>query len=211
MTILTKIYNYCYEQGAQMWCYNAKNKTINNVNKHTKPPTMKRLLLALAAIASIAFGSYAQKTQVYASYGGYTQMDATDCHDGWHGVNKAWGSLNLGADFMIAPGLRIGPSYSFSSSTTKAHYGKIGYHTVLFNLKYDYYRSGMFKLYGHAGVGAVISHLMPEHLDSYNKTHVAYQIAPLAAEAAISNNFSLFGELGFGAQGLVQFGVKYNL
>ena len=52
---------------------------------------------------------------------------------------------------------------------------------------------------------------MPEHLDSYNKTHVAYQIAPLAAEAAISNNLSLFGELGFGAQGLVQVGVKYNL
>ena len=173
---------------------------------------MKRLLLAIAAIASIAFGSYAQKTQLYVSYGGYTQMDATDCHDDWSHVNNAWGAINAGIDFRILPQLRIGPSYTFSSCTTKGeHHSNIAYHAILFNLKYDYYRNSIVRLYAHGGVGAVISHMMPRHDDAYNKSYFAYQLVPLGAEAAISRSVALFGELGFGAQGLLQVGLKFNI
>lgn len=173
---------------------------------------MKRFLLTIAAAAAIATGVNARDPQLYVSYGGYTQMDATDCHDGWHGVNNAWGALNAGVDFPIVAGMRIGPSYTFSSCTTKGeHHSSIAYHAILLNLKYDYYRTSIFKLYAHGGVGAVISHMMPHGRDAYNKSYFAYQIVPVGAEVGISRAASIFGELGFGAQGLLQVGVKFNL
>lgn len=174
---------------------------------------MKRLLLAIAAIAAFALGSYAQRTQIYASYGGYTQMDATDCHDGWDGVNTAWGALNAGVDFRVARSLRVGPSYTFSSCSTKGgeHHSNIAYHAILLNLKYDYYRNSIVNLYFHGGLGAVISHMMPKHDDAYNKSYFAFQVVPVGAEVSISRDALLFGELGFGAQGLLQVGFKFNL
>ncbi|MCM1028665.1 MAG: outer membrane beta-barrel protein [Pseudoflavonifractor sp.] len=173
---------------------------------------MKRLLLAIAAMMVMTIGVYAQKTQLYVSYGGYTQMDATDCHDGWHGVNNAWGALNAGVDFKVFHGLRLGPSYTFSSATTKGeHHSKVAYHAIMFNAKYDYYRNSIVRLYAHAGLGAVISHLMPRGLDAYNKSYFAYQLAPVGAEVGISRSAMIFGELGFGAQGLLQVGFRFNL
>jgi len=173
---------------------------------------MKRTLLTLAAAAAVAIGASAQSTQLYVSYGGYTQMDATDCHDGWHHVNTAWGALNAGVDFRVMPKLRIGPSYTFSSCSTKGEYhSNIAYHAILLNVKYDYYRNSIVRLYAHGGLGAVISHMMPKHDDAYNKSYFAYQIVPVGAEVGISRGAAIFGELGFGAQGLLQVGFKFNL
>lgn len=173
---------------------------------------MKRLILAFAAAAALAFGAQAQKTQLYASYGGYTQMDATDCHDGMSNINTAWGALNLGLDFRVNRNLRIGPSYTFSSASQKGRdHGSVAYHAILLNLKYDYYRNSIVNLYAHGGVGAVISHLMPKHTDAFNKSYFAYQIVPIGAEVGISRRALVFGELGFGAQGLLQVGFKLNL
>ena len=64
---------------------------------------MKKFLIALVAMFGITAGVSAQKTEVYASYGGYTQMDATDCHDGGPSVNTAWGALTAGVNFKITP------------------------------------------------------------------------------------------------------------
>ena len=43
---------------------------------------MKKLFLALIAAAGVAFGASAQSPEIQIGYGGYTQMDATDMHDG---------------------------------------------------------------------------------------------------------------------------------
>lgn len=173
---------------------------------------MKRLLLALMAVVAVTLGVSAQ-TQLYVSYGGYTQMDATDCHNDWPGVNNAWGAINAGVDFRVIPKLRIGPSYTFSSCTTDGgkEHSSIAYHAILLNVKYDYYRNSIVRLYAHGAVGAVISHMMPKHYDSYNKSYFAYQIVPVGAEVGIARQVALFGELGFGAQGLLQVGFKFNL
>ena len=53
--------------------------------------------------------------------------------------------------------------------------------------------------------------MMPKYNDSYNKAYFAYQISPLGAEAQIARNVSLYGELGFGAQGLLQVGFRFGL
>ncbi len=134
------------------------------------------------------------------SYGAYTQMDAINCHKG----------------------VSVGPSYSYSSAYTPSSlYGigngyfesfksKVGYHTLMLNVKIQYYQNSIVKLYAHAGAGAVISHMMPKFGDSYNKGYFAGQISPLGAEVEFYPGASVFGELGFGAQGLIQLGAKYS-
>lgn len=175
---------------------------------------MKKTLLSLFAVLSIALFALpakAQKVNIYATYGGYTQMDATDMHDDWGGVKTAWGAVNLGVDFKLGSRLRLGPSYSISSTSTKGKYSSdIYYHVVMLNAKYDYFRSGIFTLYAHLGLGAEISHLCPKGGDSYNKGYFAYQASPLGMRAGLGNNFNFMAELGFGAQGLVQLGFSYD-
>ena len=154
----------------------------------------------------------AQKSELTLPYGGYTQMDGSDMHDGWHHVNNAWGALNVGVNFRVLPKIWIGPSYTYSSTTTKGgpDHSKIGYHAIMLNGRYQYYSNSIVKLYGKLGLGCEISHMMPRHDDSYNKSYFAFQIVPIGAQVDLSRNWAMFGELGYGAQGLLQVGAKYK-
>ena len=174
---------------------------------------MRRILFALVALIASAGAVSAQKTDISLSYGGYTQMDATDCHDGWHHVNNAWGALNVGVNFNVARNFYLGPSYTFSSCTTKGgpDHSSIAYHAIMLNGRYNYWHNRIVTLYGHLGIGAVISHMMPKYHDSYNQTYFAYQFSPLGPQVGISRSATIFGELGFGAQGLLQVGFRFNL
>lgn len=174
---------------------------------------MKKLIIALVAVIAAATTASAQRTELLVSYGGYTQMDACDNHDGWHGVNNAWGAVNFGVNFKVAPKFWVGPSYTFSSTSTKGGEPKcnFAYHAILLNGRYEYYRNRIVTLYGHLGIGAVISHISPRHDDPYNKGYFAIQIAPVGAEVSLNRDFAMFGELGFGAQGLLQVGFKLKL
>lgn len=174
---------------------------------------MKKYLLLLVAALGIGVYASAQKTEIQVGYGGYTQMDATDCHDGWNHVNTAWGALTAGVNFKIAPKMWLGPSYTFSSTKTDGgkHASKIAYHAIMLNGRYEYYRTSKVTVYAHLGLGAVVSHMQPHEHDSYNCTYFAYQISPLGAQIGLSRSASLFGELGFGAQGLLQVGFRFNI
>ncbi len=162
-------------------------------------------VLAIASVCSIN----AQKSELTLSYGAYTQMDATDMHDGWHHVNSSWGALNVGLNFKVNSKIWIGPSYTFSSTTTKgAHHSNIAYHAFMVNGRYHYYRNSIVTLYAKLGLGVEFSHMQPRDDDSYNKAYCAFQIVPVGAEVGINRSISMFGELGFGAQGLLQVGMK---
>ena len=120
---------------------------------------MKKYLLALCAILGIFTAAQAQRTELTVSYGGYTQMDAMDCHDGGHDVNTAWGALNVGVNFNVAPNFWIGPSYTFSSTTRKHNSdNKFYYHAIMLNGRYNYYRNSIVTLYCKGGIGTIISH-----------------------------------------------------
>lgn len=120
---------------------------------------MKKFLIALVAMFGITAGVSAQKTEVYASYGGYTQMDATDCHDGGPSVNTAWGALNAGVNFKITPKIWIGPSYTFSSTSRKKYDdNNFYYHAIMFNGRYGYYQNNIVSMYAKVGIGAIITH-----------------------------------------------------
>ena len=174
---------------------------------------MKKILFAFALILACAMGANAQRTELTIGYGGYTQMDAFDCHDGWHGVKNAWGALTAGLNFRVANKLWIGPSYTFSSTTTKGgpHRSHIAYHALLANGKYDYYRNSVVTLYGHLGLGVIVSYMQPHHGDSYNCTYFGMQISPLGARVDLNRNVALYGELGYGVQGLLQVGVRIGI
>ncbi len=174
---------------------------------------MKKYLLVLVVIIATALSSQAQKAELYFGYGGYTQMDATNMHDDWHGVNTAWGAVTMGVNFNVARKFWLGPSYTISSCTTKGgpDHSSILYNAVMLNGRYQYWNNSVVRLYAHVGLGVEISHMMPKHGDSYNKAYFASQFTPLGAEAAIGRNVSLFGELGFGAQGLLQVGFRFGL
>jgi len=176
---------------------------------------MKKTLItaALAAALAVPATVAAQKAEIQVNYGGYTQMDATDMHDGWGGVNNAWGAVTAGVNFKVAPKFWIGPSYTFSSTTTKggpAH-SNVAYHVIMLNARYEYWRNSIVKLYGHAGLGADISYMQPKGADNYSKGYFAFQISPLGAQVDLSRNAAIFGEIGFGAQGLAQVGFRFGL
>lgn len=80
----------------------------------------------------------------------------------------------------------------------------------MLNGRYDYYRNRIVTVYGKVGIGSVIMHETWED-DSKNKGYFAFQINPVGATVGLTNVFSLFGEIGFGAQGLVQVGFKLRL
>ncbi len=174
---------------------------------------MKKFLVSLLAVFAVGMTASAQRTDISLSYGGYTQMDASDMHDGWHGVNNAWGAITAAVNFQVAPKFRLGPSYTFSSCSTKGgpEHSNIAYHAIMLNGRYDYYRNSIVTLYAHLGLGAEISHMMPYERDSYNKSYFAFQVSPLGAQVGIGKSVSMFGEIGYGAQGLVQVGFRFGL
>ena len=174
---------------------------------------LKKLALCIVALLCLAGTANAQRTEITASYGAYTQMDATDMHDGWHHVNTAWGALNLGVNFRVHPKIWIGPSYTFSSTTTKGgpNSSHIAYHAIMFNGRYHYYRNNIVTLYGKAGLGVNFSYMQPRKHDNYTKTYCAFQLVPIGAQFDIDRSWAMFAEAGFGAQGIFQFGFKLKL
>lgn len=176
---------------------------------------MKKLIVSLLVLAGIAVAPSVASAadnfcELNVSYGGYTVMDAADYADNWDHVHTAWGSVNATMWFNILPKLAVGPSYSFSSAHTDggSHHSSVGYHSILANVKYQYWSNSIVKLYGHAGIGVEISHLMPKYFDSYNNTYFGFQVSPVGAMVDLTDRFGIYGELGFGCQGLVQVGFK---
>jgi len=174
---------------------------------------MKKILFAFVLIFACSGAALAQRTELTVGYGGYTHMDASDCHDGWHGVKNAWGALSAGLNFRVADRIWVGPSYTFSSTNTKGGPGRshVAYHVVMANGRYEYYRNKIVTLYGHLGLGVVVSHMMPNAGDSYNNTYFGMQISPVGASVGISRRVAMYGELGYGTQGLLQVGVRIGL
>ena len=171
---------------------------------------MKKVLFMLVALMGIAFGASAQRAQLQIGYGGYTQMDATDMHD-YGAVNNAWGALTAGVNFKVAPKCYIGGTYTFSSASYKhSDDANAYYHVVMLNGRYDYYRTSIVNLYAHLGLGVCFTHMADDDWHK-NKSYFAFQAVPLGAEVGISRAASIFGELGFGAQGLLHVGFRFNL
>lgn len=171
---------------------------------------MKRLILALAAVALLATGAKAQSPEIQIGYGGYTMMDGCDMAPGPK-ANVAWGAVTAGLNFKVMPNFYMGATYTFSSSDYK-HFdeGNIYYNVIMFNGRYDYWRNSLVTLYAHAGLGVDITHASDGDW-SETKAYFACQISPLGASFKLSPVTSMFGEIGWGAQGVIQVGLRFRL
>lgn len=168
---------------------------------------MKKLLLLFVLCVAAALPAAAQKAELTASYGGFTQMDVMKMHGVYGDVNNAWGTVNIGLNFKVAQKFWIGPSYTFSSTE------EIKYNVIMLNGRYGYYENSIVKLYGKLGIGVDITHLpvlLGIHHYSRNCAYFAFQIVPIGAQVDLSRHWAIFGEAGFGAQGLLQVGAKYK-
>lgn len=116
----------------------------------------------------------------------------------------------MGVNFKVAPSFYFGPSYTFSSASYKHSDANCYYHVIMLNGRYNYWRNSIVTLYAHLGLGVDISHITWDD-GSKNKAYFAFQASPLGAEVGLSRSCAMFGELGYGAQGLLQVGVRFNL
>lgn len=171
---------------------------------------MRKLLLIVCAVLGMAISAQAQKAQLQIGYGGYTQMDASDMHDGGK-INSAWGALTAGVNFRVMPNAYLGFTYTFSSASYKhSDDANAYYHVIMLNGRYNYWRNSIVTLYAHLGLGVDITHMAAGDW-SKNKAYFAFQASPLGAEVNLTRTTSIFGEVGFGAQGLLQVGARFNL
>lgn len=175
---------------------------------------MNKILSAFLVALSLLFCSnQANALEIAVSYGGYTASDTGGYYqDDWKGVKTAWGALTASLYVPVAKKFSIGPSYTFSSAVTKggSNHSSLFYHTILFNGKYNYFQKGILTLYGHLGLGVEITQFDPKWDDNYTEAYFGYQVSPIGINARLANGFSIFGELGFGNQGLIQAGFSYS-
>lgn len=168
---------------------------------------MKKFLLSLVALVAVTLGASAQQIQL--GYGGFTQMDNSDMHGDYGKINNAWGALTAAVNFDVMPKLKLGVSYTFSSASFKHHDESAYYNVIMANAYYRYYSNSIVRLYGHLGIGADITAFSDD--DMGTKGYFAFQVSPLGAEVGLSPKTAIFAELGYGAQGLLQAGVRFNL
>lgn len=163
----------------------------------------------MCAVMGLAFVANAQRPQLQLGYGGFTQMDCSNMHGGTP-VNNAWGAMTAGLNLKVSPQLLMGMTYTYSSASYKNLPGANAYyHVLMFNGSYYYYSNSIVRLYAHAGIGVDITHMAYGDW-SRDKSYVAFQASPLGAEVDINKGLSMFGELGYGAQGLLQVGLRYT-
>ena len=137
-------------------------------------------------------------------------MDASDMHPGGP-VDNAWGAVTAGFNFKVLPSFYLGATYTFSSASYKhSDDANAYYHVFMLNGRYDYWRNRIVTLYGHLGIGVDITHMADDDW-SKNKAYFAIQASPLGAEVGLNRSVSMFGELGYGAQGLLQVGFRFNM
>lgn len=174
---------------------------------------MKRIALILAIISSASIAALAQRsTEVSFSYGAMPAMkNIAAYNDHWHNLS-CWGSVNATIDHSFAPGLWIGLGYTYSSASSdtasRGRYGKVVWHGLMANVRYEWFHRGPVILYSHAGVGALVQYYSPSWQDSYNRTALAFQASPLGMQLDFSRHAGAFAEVGYGVQGIIKAGIR---
>lgn len=173
---------------------------------------MKKLLLSLALVAATLTPAAARDTEVSVGYGAMPAMTSLPVyHNHWHDLDN-WGAMNFTIDHKFAPNLWMGLSYTYSSADSDhaydGRYGKVTWHGLMANLRYEWLHQGPVTLYSHVGIGALVEYYSPSWEDSYNRTNMAFQVSPVGLQADLLRNTGLFVEAGYGVQGIIKAGVR---
>ncbi len=176
---------------------------------------MKRFAILFAAVAATLAAS-ARDTEVSVSYGAVPAMSQMAVyHDHWSGMSHCWGTVNFTIDHRFAENLWMGLNYTFSTADSEHaydnRYGKVTWHGLMVNVRYEWAHNDALKLYSHVGVGALVEYYTPSWMDTYNRTHIGFQVSPIGAEYDITRHVGIFAEVGYGVQGIVKAGIRVGL
>ncbi|MCM1110643.1 MAG: porin family protein [Clostridium sp.] len=153
-------------------------------------------------------------TEVCISYDALPAMRfISGYRNGWNHMDP-WGGVTVSLDHRFAPGLWLGLSYNISSASTndasEGRDGAITWHSLMVHSRYEYWRSGRWRLYGVVGIGVIISYMQPSWADTYNRTQFAFQVTPVGCSYRVLENLDLFADAGFGVQGILRAGFRID-
>ena len=173
---------------------------------------MKKVFMISALLLVSAIGATARDTELSVGYGAFPAMKSMGVyHNHWQGLD-CWGSANFTIDHRFAPALWIGMGYTYSSAdsdrASDGRYGKVTWHGLMVNVRYEWHRSGSLMLYSHVGLGALVEYYSPAWEDSYNRTNFAFQVSPLGVQFDILPQVGFFAEAGYGVHGVVKAGIR---
>lgn len=174
---------------------------------------MKRFVMTLLAGVCCVAMTWARDTEVSASYGAAPAMcHIASMHNHWDGMDNCWGTVNFTIDHRFLPHLWVGMGYTFSTAdsdtASEGRYGKVTWHGLMVNARYEWLSRPKMRLYSHVGVGALVAYYSPSWEDSYNSNRFAFQVMPIGIEADVCRNVGVFAELGYGIQGVGKAGIR---
>lgn len=186
--------------------------TLYHICFHRKQTLMKKIALLIIAVVAGISSAMARDTEVSVSYGAMPAMHNLGAYrNHWQDLD-GWGSVNATIDHKFAPNLWIGLSYTYSSADSNTawdgRYGKVTWHGLMANLRYEWYHRSLLTLYSHVGIGALVEYYSPSWEDSYNRTNMAFQVSPVGAQIDFIPQAGIFAEAGYGVQGIIKVGLR---
>lgn len=173
---------------------------------------MKKIFIIVVTVVIGIMSASARDTEISASYGAMPAMKSLGVyHNDWNGLDY-WGAVNFTIDHKFAPCLWIGLGYTYSSADSDnavdGRYGKVYWHGLMANVRYEWYHRSLLTLYSHVGVGALVEYYSPSWEDSYNRTNMAFQVSPVGVQIDFLPQAGMFAEAGYGVQGIIKVGLR---
>ncbi len=129
-------------------------------------------------------------------------------------VKRKTGSINMGYMYRLTPALTVGGMFVYSgamsSAVSKGGYIYDNFYSILPQVKFVWYRSGIVGLYSRLAAGVLIAdrqyQVGPAVEDGATAATFTFQVSPLGVE--LGRTIAGFAEVGFGATGVLTLGVR---
>ncbi len=124
-------------------------------------------------------------------------------------VKRKTGSINMGYMYRLTPALTVGGMFVYSgamsSAVSKGGYIYDNFYSILPQVKFVWYRSGIVGLYSRLAAGVLIADRQYQ-VGPATAATFTFQVSPLGVE--LGRTIAGFAEVGFGATGVLTLGVR---
>ena len=201
---------------------------------------MKKIIITLISIIFLYLGAYAQRVEVFGGYSYGSEIGklvkstpSLPNEPGAMNVGELGnkGAFTIGVNARVFKGLSAGVSWTSNNSTERIfsyphhssfHSFKQSSSSLLFSIKYNWFKFRKLYLYSRAGIGAVfynkpkLNSGLGYHLDDFiwsngepkACTRFAWQVSFVGVEYRPIKWVGVFAEGGLGRQGALLAGLK---
>lgn len=139
----------------------------------------------------------------------FPMLSGTEFEESW-----GTGSINLSYAYRLNKVISVGGIFGYSGNINRGKVTGItiykNYASILPQVKFEWYRSGIITLYSRVGAGVLIASIYDRTgaLLEENKTVAAFtfQVSPIGL--TVGRDISGFFEAGFGATGVITLGLR---